>query len=413
MGMAPRGVRVTPTVIDALVVELGLDPKRFTQGQKDAIEAFKKTREAVEQRGKEIEASSQRSAQFFSRLRAEAVGLLAAFVGARGIKDFVANLVTGDAALGRSSRAIGVSADELAKWGNVARLAGADAGEMVAAFKNLQNEVQTNLREPGATQIRVNYAALSAEGGHLVTVNMTLIDQLKAIAANFAEIEKKTPGGAGYWSRKLGLEGALPALIRGTEFMERQRVLVEQLGHATKEDTDRAEELLNKWQQISILLDNIGRKAFGKAVDNELNFWKENLELVDKHGWKGLLGKKDAEGLAKGGWEYFFFGSSKAGTAAPGASLGPIQGVSPEAMAAWRASTPLPAGVIPPPIGARGAVSNVDRRSSESSTTTTTMHVNGPVTINTQVTDAEGLKNALLAEGQRRLRASSANYGQF
>ena len=36
-----------PTVIDELVVALELDPTAFTEGQKKAVDAFKKTNEAA------------------------------------------------------------------------------------------------------------------------------------------------------------------------------------------------------------------------------------------------------------------------------------------------------------------------------------------------------------------------------
>ena len=90
-----------PTIVDALVVTLGLDPAGFVKGQKDAAQSFKKTQDEATAVGKQIENSGKQAAEFFSALRKEVIGLFAAFTAGKGLKEFIADITAGDAALGR------------------------------------------------------------------------------------------------------------------------------------------------------------------------------------------------------------------------------------------------------------------------------------------------------------------------
>jgi hypothetical protein len=50
-----------PTVIDSLILELGIDASKFSKGQRDALDAFKKTQEEAVKGGKAVEEQSRKS----------------------------------------------------------------------------------------------------------------------------------------------------------------------------------------------------------------------------------------------------------------------------------------------------------------------------------------------------------------
>src|ERR1039458_4171325 len=72
-----------PTIIDALTVELGLDPSGFTKGQKDAEDAFLKTKDHAVSTGKTIEASSKKAAESLQLIARQALALFAVLLGGR------------------------------------------------------------------------------------------------------------------------------------------------------------------------------------------------------------------------------------------------------------------------------------------------------------------------------------------
>jgi hypothetical protein len=124
-------------VIDSLVVALGLDPSGFKKGSKEIIDTQSKTTEAVVKGGKSIEESSKKTADSISKVTREVLGLYAVFVGARGIKEFVGDLIGADAALGRFSRNLNTSPQTLYAWGAAAERVGGSSEQTAATFERI------------------------------------------------------------------------------------------------------------------------------------------------------------------------------------------------------------------------------------------------------------------------------------
>lgn len=130
------------SVIDALVMEVRLDPALYQQGQKAVEAANKKLRDDANTTGKELEASGKNAAQFFSQVKTEALGLIGVLVGAGGMKAFVADTTRSLADLGRASVNIGISAQNLAAFQNVVRRNGGSAEAATASLKGLVDQLQ-------------------------------------------------------------------------------------------------------------------------------------------------------------------------------------------------------------------------------------------------------------------------------
>ena len=64
------------TVIDALVVTLGLDSSGFKKGQKETQDGLSKTRKEAEQTAKDMEAYGKRASSFFGSIRTELLALV-------------------------------------------------------------------------------------------------------------------------------------------------------------------------------------------------------------------------------------------------------------------------------------------------------------------------------------------------
>src|ERR1700687_5545371 len=58
-----------PTIIDSLIVTLGLDPTQFTQGQKRAIQSLQQTATQAQTQANSIQASGGQLANFYSGLQ--------------------------------------------------------------------------------------------------------------------------------------------------------------------------------------------------------------------------------------------------------------------------------------------------------------------------------------------------------
>src|SRR5690348_17156969 len=111
-------------VVDALVITLGLDPKEYEKGRKSVDAGMKDLREKSAKTAKEMEEQGKKAAAFFSSVKVELLGLLAAFGAATGLKEFIGSSVTGMADLGRASANVGVATQRLQAWGAAAEAVG-------------------------------------------------------------------------------------------------------------------------------------------------------------------------------------------------------------------------------------------------------------------------------------------------
>jgi len=128
-------------VLDELVVELGLDPSKFNEGQKQALEAFKRTREEARSLGSDVESQGAKTTEFFMGLKREALGLVGLFLGGRGITEFVQHITTLDAQTGRLARTMNMSARDLSTWQGAATQAGGSAEGISSALQGATTDM--------------------------------------------------------------------------------------------------------------------------------------------------------------------------------------------------------------------------------------------------------------------------------
>jgi hypothetical protein len=125
------------TVIDSLIVTLGLDPSNFNKGQKEAAQAFVKTGQAAEKSGKGIEDSAKKAGDFIGRLRSEALKLFAIFSGGKGLESFGTYLATNNVALSRMGSLMGMTANQMASFQGMARLTGTSGQSLIGSVQGL------------------------------------------------------------------------------------------------------------------------------------------------------------------------------------------------------------------------------------------------------------------------------------
>lgn len=151
------------TIIDALVVTLGLDSSGFKKGQQEVGEGLKSTRKDADQTAKEMEASGKRAASFFGSIRTELLALVGVTLSAQGIKTFITSMTSDLMRLGIESRALDISAKSLDGWERAASAAGSSAQKMagtLGAFQNVLTQIRT-----GGDQDDPLFGALASFGG--------------------------------------------------------------------------------------------------------------------------------------------------------------------------------------------------------------------------------------------------------
>ncbi|WP_277966728.1 hypothetical protein [Pantoea trifolii] len=181
-----------PTIIDSLVVTLGLDPSGFKKGQKDVKGGLDDTRKQAEQTAKDMEAAGKRAASFFGSIRTELLALVGVTLSVQGFKSFVAGMTNDLMRLGIQSQSLDISAKALDGWERAASAAGSSAEKMTGTLSNFQ-DVLTQIRTGGG-QDNPLFAALSsfagATGANFDYQNDNSEAIMRKIATNWTKLNK-------------------------------------------------------------------------------------------------------------------------------------------------------------------------------------------------------------------------------
>ncbi|ENQ2676649.1 TPA: lytic transglycosylase domain-containing protein [Klebsiella pneumoniae] len=130
------------TVIDALLVTLGLDTSQFRKGQQEVSDDLKKQREDAKKTAKEMAEQGKKAASFFSSIKTELLALTGVTVTAGGLISFVKSTTSGLMDLSIQSKALGLSARELDGWSKSAEAAGSSAEKISASLQGFQGAIQ-------------------------------------------------------------------------------------------------------------------------------------------------------------------------------------------------------------------------------------------------------------------------------
>lgn len=129
------------TVVDALIVTLGLDSSKFKSGSREAIEEMKRQKKQMEQLAKDMEAAGKRAASFFSSIRNEILALAGVALTAQGVSNFISKTSDSLSKLGYASQTLGFSAKSLDGWIKSFSRFGASADQVKGAMLSLQNDL--------------------------------------------------------------------------------------------------------------------------------------------------------------------------------------------------------------------------------------------------------------------------------
>jgi hypothetical protein len=245
------------TIIDALLVTLSLDTSGVKRGRQEAESAQKKLRADAERTQKEFDEKARQIGVALSQVRNQVIGLLAAFTAGRGLREFVDDLTRSDAALGRTAKNIGVSADELSAWQGVAERAGGTAAGITGSMESLARNFQ-ELALTGQSAVvpyfRALHVALADSQGKMRPVRDILFD----LADHLSKLDpaKAQAIGAG-----LGFDqGTINVLMQGRAALADLLAEQEKLGHANAEDTAAAQRRQAAFNGLGQASQDLGRK---------------------------------------------------------------------------------------------------------------------------------------------------------
>lgn len=277
------------TVIDALVVELGLDPKGFTKGQKEAAAALVKTRKSAEKEAKEIERSLDRASEGFDRLIRNALKLFAVFTTGRAIKDFISDITASDAALGRLAKSLETTPQALSALGGAVSRSGGSADAAANSFQRLANSYN-ELKLTGRSATYDMLSRISGATGKVIRYGKDTQRTLYDIADAAKAMSEQS--GVSFTTNILeqaGLDpGTISLLIQGSEKMREAQEKVKRLGGVvSKQDTENAQRFSTALHDVGTISEGLGRTiwtnlspAISEIIEKVIKWYEANGEWL-------------------------------------------------------------------------------------------------------------------------------------
>lgn len=308
-----------PTLIDAFLVEFGIDPAKFVAGAKVILEsqkksqetakktadeveneakregeAFKKTTDAAAESTKKMDANARQMTEFFSRLRGQVLSLFAIFTAGKGLKDFIQDQITSTAALGRTSYALGLNVKDLAAWRGAVEATGGSAQDAIAGVGGLVQEFQ-RFTLTGQSDVLQYFRTLTAEANRL-GVPFTALSQITtqgglkdvtSVLLQMADVfSRMNPVRAAELARMMNLPpGLINLLLQGKDAVQKLLDVQRQLAPSPA-DVKAYQDLQKSWQQMTATSESAGRSiltSFAPAIQMAIDFINKFAGILQTH----------------------------------------------------------------------------------------------------------------------------------
>lgn len=235
------------TVIDSLLIELGLDTSKFDASQKKSVEELRKFDEQAQKTSKNTQQGAKNVGDGFEKARNALISLGVAFIGIKGFTNFTQQMTTTNAGLGRTAELFKMSARELDAWGGVLKSVGGDANDFQSSMQAIQQGV-ANIQF-GDTAILETLAKLQALDSYDYAKHEVDIYKLADAIKRFAEVNGEQ---AAYTqAQAMGINRNFFMILKQGGDVTRQ--LYEdsyKLSGVTEENTQKAKKLQEAWGRV-------------------------------------------------------------------------------------------------------------------------------------------------------------------
>lgn len=250
------------TIIDELIVELGLDPSKFSKGRKKAADEMRKFREEQARGAKDAVDQADKMDQAFAKVQGRVLRLTALFLGGMGVKEFVGYQTRAGVETERTAGIINKSTESLSRWRGVAERAGGSAEGITGGMVNLAREFQT-FSLTGNSAVVPYFRSL---GVNIAKANGEMRDMDDIMLDLSAKFSKLTPARAQFFGSAMGFDPATVTLLqRGPEALRKMLDEQKKLGAQTKEDVEASRRMADAFSQASTAAETVGRTLLTKV----------------------------------------------------------------------------------------------------------------------------------------------------
>lgn len=251
------------TIIDSLLVKLGLDSSEFDAKKSKVDKGLKDTGAEAEKTGSKLKKSGKDGADSFENVAKSAAKFLALIGGTMAVKRFIENQIEANAALDRFTQNLDQSANSISAWSNAAELAGGSA-EGLQGTMDMLSKSQTELQLTGQSSLIPYFSALGMSladtQGKARPVNDLMLD----LSDRFSKMDRTTANNMG---RMMGIDqGTMQLLLKGRSEVELMIARQKEYGAVTKQQAEEASRLRNAMVASRQSFEAFGRELLSAAT---------------------------------------------------------------------------------------------------------------------------------------------------
>lgn len=240
------------TLIDSLVITLGIDPKDVEKGMNQASSTIDKGIKNI-----------------VGNLLAPLAG---AFAGGKLVNDY---MTTADA-VGKMSEALGINIEEMQAWGNSAKRIGGSSEGFYTSVENLNQKIKETAatgKGEGAQIFKLMGLSAKNANGEIVQTTDLLLD----LAGKAEKMNREKFIG---FAKKLGIDaGTIKLLQSGKKGIEELLKHQKELGVYTKEDADVAAKANNAFTDLTQVFKAIAAVAL-RVLIPPITFFTEKITAL-------------------------------------------------------------------------------------------------------------------------------------
>jgi hypothetical protein len=275
------------TIIDSLLVKLGLDSSEFAAGKNKVDKGLKDTGNEAEKAGAKLKKTGKDGAEGFNEVAKSATKFLAIIGGTVAIKRFVSDMIESNAALDRFSQNLNRSVSDISAWSNAAELAGGSA-EGLQGTMDMLSKSQTELQLTGQSSLIPYFSALGVSLADAQGKARPVNDLLLELADRFSRMDRTTANNMG---RMMGIDqGTMNLLLKGRGEVELLIKRQKEYGAVSKQQAEEASRLRNAMVASKQSFEAFGRELLSAAtpalekmfaIFSDFGSWiQENKEFV-------------------------------------------------------------------------------------------------------------------------------------
>lgn len=267
------------TVIDALVVTLGLDMSQFSAGTAKAAKEQDKMRGSVDKTSKEVTKSSRvandharqldnmarQGVKAFNDVKNAAIQMFASYTTATGLERLITNLTNANADLGLMSKNLGISSTEIKAWSNAAeQMGGSAAGtqkDVASLTKSMTDFKQTGNYSEMLSGLAAMGVGIQDAQGHAKSATQVMLDLSDRVKG------MSRPDAYAYISNHVGMdEGTINLILQGSDALKAQLEAQKANAAAAAANAEKSQKLRAEVAKVKQKFEEVANELLSKLT---------------------------------------------------------------------------------------------------------------------------------------------------